>query len=255
MQVDTSLNTVNANIQNVVIAGASLTANPVNYVLQDLQGSTRAVMSGTSVVARHDFLPFGEEIAVNVGMRPSAQGFKAVDSLGLVPDRIRQRYAMTERDDTSGLDHTWWRKYENRSGRWTSPDPYLGSMTIGDPQSFNRFAYVRNDPVNLVDPSGLTASGVWSAEFSSCGDDNWANGINGLDPSIWGNRTSDLVGFGTDWGSWAGLGESDYEERLQNTYDAIAANRALERYIRSEGTDMEALATLQALLTANSTLS
>jgi hypothetical protein len=35
------------------------------------------------------------------------------------------------------------------------PDPYSGSMSIGDPQSFNRYGYVRNDPVNLVDPGGL----------------------------------------------------------------------------------------------------
>ncbi len=61
----------------------------------------------------------------------------------------------TERDDTTGLDHTWWRKYDNLSGRWTSADPYRGSMSLADPQSFNRYAYVQNDPVNFVDPSGL----------------------------------------------------------------------------------------------------
>ena len=60
---------------------------------------------------------------------------------------------MTERDDTTGLDHTWWRKYENRSGRWTSPDPLRG--TIGAPQTFNAYTYAANDPVNFVDPTGL----------------------------------------------------------------------------------------------------
>ena len=33
------------------------------------------------------------------------------------------------------------------------PDPLGGS--IGNPQSFNRYGYVLNDPVNLVDPTGL----------------------------------------------------------------------------------------------------
>jgi len=28
-------------------------------------------------------------------------------------------------------------------------------MSIGGPQSFNRYSYVQNDPVNLIDPSGL----------------------------------------------------------------------------------------------------
>jgi hypothetical protein len=74
LQVDTSLNTVNATVYSVVIAGARLTASPVNYVLQDVQGSTCVVMSGSSVIARHDFLPFGEEIAAGVGMRTVGKG-------------------------------------------------------------------------------------------------------------------------------------------------------------------------------------
>ena len=39
--------------------------------------------------------------------------------------------------------------------RFFSPDPFAGSMNSADPQSFNRYAYVLNDPVNLVDPTGL----------------------------------------------------------------------------------------------------
>lgn len=118
----------------------------MQYVFQDIQGSTRAVMSGACIVERHDYLPFGEEIGAGTGLRASGQGYGATDT-------NRQKYALTERDDATGLDHTWWRKYENTAGRWTSSDPLGGS--IGDPQSFNRYAYVENDPVNFVDPSGL----------------------------------------------------------------------------------------------------
>jgi len=146
--VDTSLNTVWSYIANVVISTVPA-PNPVNYVLQDTQGSTRAVMSGSAIVARHDYLPFGEEIGAGTGQRTGGQGYGVVD-------KIRQRYGLTERDDSSGLDHTWWRKYESYSGRWTSPDPY-GGMSVGNPQSLNRYSYVQNDPVNLVDPTGLLA--------------------------------------------------------------------------------------------------
>ncbi len=82
------------------------------------------------------------------GLRTLTQGFGAASF-------PRQKYGLTERDDATGMDHTWFRKHENRAGRWTSPDPYGGSMSIGDPQSFNRFSYVGADPVNYVDPSGL----------------------------------------------------------------------------------------------------
>lgn len=102
--------------------------------------------SSSVVVARHDYLPFGEEIVSGIGSRSLAQGYNASDT-------NRWKYGLTERDATSGLDHTWWRKYESLSGRWTSPDPLGGS--IGDPQSFNRYSYTQNDPVNFVDPTGL----------------------------------------------------------------------------------------------------
>ena len=45
------------------------------------------------------------------------------------------------------------RSYVNRLGRFSSPDPISGSAA--DPQSLNRYAYVRNDPANAADPLGL----------------------------------------------------------------------------------------------------
>jgi hypothetical protein len=42
LQSHSSLKTVDAAVYSVVIAGARLTASPVNYVLQDVQGSTRS---------------------------------------------------------------------------------------------------------------------------------------------------------------------------------------------------------------------
>ena len=120
----------------------------LRYVLADVQGSSRAVMNNngagtSSIIARHDYLPFGEEIGSGLGLRNPSQGYNAIDN-------SRQKFALTERDSVTGLDHTWFRKYENLSGRWTSPDPVKG--TIENPQAFNRYTYVNNDPVNLVDP-------------------------------------------------------------------------------------------------------
>lgn len=45
------------------------------------------------------------------------------------------------------------RYYDPSVGRWTQQDAVAGS--IGDPRTVNRYAYVGNDPVNLVDPEGL----------------------------------------------------------------------------------------------------
>jgi len=61
--------------------------------------------------------------------------------------------AMQLRDAESGLDPTLFRMYESRLYRWVTPDPVAGD--IFNPQSLNRYAYVLNNPVNLIDPLGL----------------------------------------------------------------------------------------------------
>jgi hypothetical protein len=38
-----------------------------------------------------------------------------------------------------------------------SPDPYAGSYDMNNPQSFNRYSYVLNNPMTLTDPSGQEA--------------------------------------------------------------------------------------------------
>ena len=41
-------------------------------------------------------------------------------------------------------------------GRWPSPDPAgLSSVQITDPQTWNRYAYVRNNPLALIDRTGM----------------------------------------------------------------------------------------------------
>ncbi|HYG80343.1 MAG TPA: RHS repeat-associated core domain-containing protein [Pyrinomonadaceae bacterium] len=130
-------------------AGAG--AGGVQYVFADRQGSTRVVTEDDGdVISRQDYQPFGEELGA-VGMRLSDSDYGTASS-------ARQKYAGMEKDEASGMSHTLWRKYDSKSGRWTSPDPYGGSMTVADPQSFNRYTYVNNDPVNLTDPTGLINS-------------------------------------------------------------------------------------------------
>jgi hypothetical protein len=46
------------------------------------------------------------------------------------------------------------RRYNRWWSRFDQPDPYDGSYDLTDPQSFNRYSYVQNDPVNFIDPNG-----------------------------------------------------------------------------------------------------
>lgn len=61
--------------------------------------------------------------------------------------------------DQNAADDAMFRRYNRWWSRFDQPDPYDGSADLSDPQSFNRYVYVKNDPVNFVDPLGLEECG------------------------------------------------------------------------------------------------
>jgi RHS repeat-associated protein len=65
------------------------------------------------------------------------------------------RYTGKERDAESGLDYFGARYMSSSMGRFMSPDPLVFQATmLYDPQSFNLYSYVRNNPLLLTDPTG-----------------------------------------------------------------------------------------------------
>jgi len=60
-----------------------------------------------------------------------------------------------ERDAETGLDYFGARYLSSAQGRWTSPDPTYLSVNAFNPQSWNRYSYVLNNPLLYVDPMGL----------------------------------------------------------------------------------------------------
>jgi RHS repeat-associated protein len=55
--------------------------------------------------------------------------------------------------DNVGLVHMNWRVYDPVMGRFLSADPVVGHL--GSSQSGNPYAYVRNAPLALTDPTGF----------------------------------------------------------------------------------------------------
>jgi RHS repeat-associated protein len=82
-----------------------------------------------------------------VGGRSSVTGYGQPDGLG-------QRFTGKERDAESGLDYFGARYYSSAQGRFTSVDPAIDSAVLTQPQSWNRYAYVLNNPLTIIDPDG-----------------------------------------------------------------------------------------------------
>jgi RHS repeat-associated protein len=110
----------------------------VSWVHQDPVTKSQRVTNGSgTVTSTVDLDPWGGDTS-----RSSNQAFQP------------HRFTSYERDGNGG-DEAMMRRYTGKWHRFVQPDPYNGSYDLTDPQSFNRYAYVQNDPVNFVDPSGL----------------------------------------------------------------------------------------------------
>ena len=66
-----------------------------------------------------------------------------------------ERFTGKERDGETGLDYFGARYMSAAMGRFTSPDPLLSSGRPDNPQSWNRFSCVLNNPLRYTDPLGL----------------------------------------------------------------------------------------------------
>jgi len=117
----------------------------VRYYHLDAIGSVRAVTNQSgAVVERHDYLPFGEECTI--GPCASNPGAGAGQP---------RKFTGKERDSETGLDYFGARYYGSKIGRFTTVDPlYTWQENLLDPQRWNRYSYVRNNPLRYVDPDG-----------------------------------------------------------------------------------------------------
>ena len=134
-----------------------------HYHLDHL-GSTRLVTGADgSVISEHDFLPFGEERTL-IGQQV-ARGFDRE-----TPHRFtgheRDYDAAAPNAGSSYVDSMHARFYSSTSGRFFSPDPVLGNLR--QPQSWNRYVYVTNNPMARIDPSGMSMECISTPGGETC---------------------------------------------------------------------------------------
>ncbi len=122
-------------------------------------------------------------------------------------------------------------------------------MTIANPQSFNRYAYVNNDPVNFVDPSGLL---IWAPSIGNFTVDvpiSFGGPINSfLWEHLFGSAGGPLIGGTTDTGG-PGVEEPPQnptpgrnEKEITNCQRFAAAVDVIANYSHSETNFLDELA-------------
>ena len=104
------------------------------------------------------------------------------------------KFTTYTRDTESNNDYAVARQYINRFGRFVTVDPSgLSAQDVTNPQSWNLYSYVQNNPIGLIDPTGLEC--VWDNGSYDSNDDS-STGDSAVDGS--GNH----VGCESQGGTW-----------------------------------------------------
>jgi RHS repeat-associated protein len=114
--------------ENLYFAGKLVRANGLAVTVDRL---------GSVVSGGRRYFPYGEERV------PTANG----------QDKFATYYR-----DVNGLDYADQRYYASTSARFLTPDAAPAEST--NPHSWNRYSYVRGDPINFNDPDGLLPASV-----------------------------------------------------------------------------------------------
>jgi RHS repeat-associated protein len=153
---------------NIFLGSAAETTRLLHV---DLQGSPTAASTITPTLStsRQAFSPWGDRLPLVAGATSSSI------------DQVTVGYTDQEEEDSVGLINMQGRMFDPSSRTFLTPDPLVGRPT--SVASWNAYAYVLNNPLKYVDPSGydLTITDGTGYGISDLGGGN--EGIRFLDPN------------------------------------------------------------------------
>ena len=121
------------------------TTRTTDYTHSDHLGSATVTTNAAGdVTARQWFGPFGVRLA--------STGRDVARGVG-VPANLRTGFGGHEQEDALGLVDMGGRFYDPYQRRFMTPDPFVVDAT--STQSWNAYTYVRNNPLNRIDPTGF----------------------------------------------------------------------------------------------------
>jgi len=140
------------SIPGAVIEVPATGSMKVNYLHVDHLGSTDVITNSTGAIAQeYSFDFFGQK-------RNVTDWSTILTNTKFSPlDLTSKSYTGHESADEVGVIHMNGRIYDPKIGRFMQADPQIDGAT--DSQGYNRYTYVRNNPLAYTDPTGFRRSG------------------------------------------------------------------------------------------------
>jgi RHS repeat-associated protein len=140
-----------------LVAGTSTTSSSEVFIGGRHWGTD--VMSSSMLFMHTDWLGTGRSWTNLSGQQVQyCQSFPFGDSLycGGNANNTDDNFTGMTYDFEDGMYHASFREVSPVQGRWMRPDPAgLAAVDPSNPQTWNRYAYVTNNPVSFRDPTGL----------------------------------------------------------------------------------------------------
>lgn len=172
---------IRAGGSTIIVSRQSSGTNSVNYVTSDHLGSSSAITnSAGGIVVNSSFDAFGRRRGSNWTGNPSAGDWTAIAST------TRRGFTEHTMLDNLNLTHMNGRVYDQLLGRFLSADPYIdGALNT---QGWNRFSYVKNNPLSSFDPSGFAGwirheSNNWGPDYTDTTGLRWTDYTSGISAS------------------------------------------------------------------------
>ncbi len=141
------ITTTKRYVAGILVQDVTGSATTSQFLFHDHIGSVvRAVSASGVVIEGMDYGAFGERC-----------GYTDPTLAALVPRTTPRGFTGHEMIDGTDVVHMNGRIYDSALGRFLQADPII--QEPNNPQNFNRYSYVLNNPLSLIDPSGFSFLG------------------------------------------------------------------------------------------------
>lgn len=202
---------------------ALMSGQKTSNIFLPLPGGHQATYTGSTIRFRHyDWLGtaraesnMAEPLYADVAYAPFGETYSPTSPAPYLS------FTGENSDTVAGTYDFLFRKYNAVQGRWISPDPSgLGAVDPTNPQSWNRYAYVLNNPLSYTDPLGLEC--VWD-DGSYDSNDDPDTGSPGSCGSAGGNWVDHSYFQQNNLADWSGDPNSDIANYAQNFTTTVTA--------------------------------